>query len=542
MPDLTVTEADRSRHAQLDRHPLARAGRSRLPGNRAVWMRFGLAPVAGLAAAAASAPWEQRWLLPLAVGALVALLHRVRLRQAAGLGFLFGLAYVLLLTGWMRVIGVDAWLLIGVAVAGYYALLGAGIALLTRLRGWPMWTACLWVAIEAAMSAWPLGGFPWTRLAWATADTPFALWLPWIGATGVSFLLALAGSCLARAALAVRTRGPVVIILPVVVAAIGAVPLALPPVSLTPEWEQGRRVAIVAAVQGDVPGAGNDLVAVHREVTQNHVKATVALAQRVKDGEIDRPDFVLWPENSTAVDPFRDSVTRSGIDRAAAALGAPVIVGAIVDGSRPHEVLNQGLVWAPNGTVEERYTKRHPVPFGEYVPFRRQLAGLKIGRLDMVPRDMVPGTRTRPLDVAGTRVADLICFDVAFDDSVTAQVRNGGQPATVETSNASVTGTAQLEHQIAISRLRAMETGRTVVIAYTNGISGVIGPDGHVRTRLEPRTTDVALARVPLIDRQTPAVLSGAWLNRALILTGLVAVLTAAVTARRRPTTARDVP
>ncbi|ANH40515.1 Apolipoprotein N-acyltransferase [Nocardioides dokdonensis FR1436] len=485
------------------------------------------ASLAGVAAAGASAPWEQRWLLPLAVAALVLLLQRVSLRQASFLGLLFGLGFTLALTAWMRAVGTDAWLLLSPVVAAYYALAAVGIVLVSRLRGWPWWTACVWVTVEAAMSAWPLGGFPWTRLAWATVDTPFALWLPWVGAAGVSFLVALTGATLAWILREGKARPARAVVAIVAALLVGSLPVLFRPESLTSSWEADRPTVTVATVQGDVPGAGNDLVAVHEQVTENHVRATVDLAQRVRSGAVPRPDFVLWPENSTAVDPFRDAQTNAGITRAVTAIGVPVLVGAIVDGPRPDAVLNQGLVWLPDGSTEERYTKRHPVPFGEYVPFRSQLSELKIGRLDMIPRDMIAGTRTRPLDIAGTRVADLICFDVAFDDSVTAQIENGGQMVTVQTSNATFTGTAQLQQQFTISRARAMETGRTVVVASTNGISGVIGPDGTVRDQLAPRTTDIAVAQVPLIDAQTPAVRYGSLVRQVLSLAGVIAVITA---------------
>lgn len=507
------------------------------PRRRNQLARLAGASLAGIAAAGASAPWEHRWLLPLTVAALVLLLQRVSLRQAFLLGLLFGFGYTLVLTVWMRAVGTDAWLLISPVVAAYYALAGVGIALVGRLRGWPLWTACVWVAIETAMSAWPLGGFPWTRLAWATVDTPFALWLPWVGASGVSFLVALTGATLAWVVREGRARplGAVAAIVAALV--VGSAPVLFRPESLTSSWEAGRPTVTVAAVQGDVPGAGNDLVAVHEQVTENHVQATVDLAGQVESGAVPLPDFVLWPENSTAVDPFRDAQTNAGISRAVTAIGVPVLVGAIVDGPRPDAVLNQGLVWLPDGSTDERYTKRHPVPFGEYVPFRSQLSGLKIGRLDMIPRDMIPGTRTRPLEIAGTPVVDLICFDIAFDDSVTTQVQNGGQMVTVQTSNATFTGTPQLLQQFTISRARAIETGRTVVVASTNGISGVIGPDGTVRDQLAPRTTDIAVAQVPLIDAQTPAVRYGSLIRQVLSLAGVTAVITATAAAagRRHP-------
>lgn len=496
--------------------------------------RLPAAVLAGTAAAGASAPWDQRWLLPLAVAALVLLVQRVPLRRAAVLGLLFGLAYTLALTVWMRAVGTDAWLLLSPVVAAFYAPLAVGIALVGRLPAWPCWTACVWVAVEATMSSWPLGGFPWTRLAWATVDTPFALWLPWIGATGVSFLVAMTGATLAWVLQEGKARPAGAAAAVVAALVVGAVPFLSMPASLSSSWEAGRPTVTVAAVQGDVPGSGNDLVAVHEQVTSNHVRATVDLAQRVEDGAVQQPDFVLWPENSTAVDPFTDEQTNAAISRAVAAVDVPVLVGAIVDGPRPDAVLNQGLVWLPDGSTEERYTKRHPVPFGEYVPFRSQLAGLQIGRLDMIPRDMIAGTRSQPLDVAGTRVVDLICFDVAFDDSVINQVANGGQLVTVQTSNATFTGTSQLEQQFTISRARAMETGRTVLVASTNGISGVIGPDGTVRQQLALRTTDVAVSEVPLVDAQTPAVRHGRLIRLVLCLIGVVAVVTAAATLGRR--------
>ena len=523
-PSLVGPAGARTPSASFDHHTDRRIRLARIPA----------AVLAGMAAAGASAPWDERWLLPLAVAALVLLVQRVPVRRAAVLGLLFGLAYTLALTVWMRAVGTDAWLLLSPVVAGFYALIAVGIALVRRLRGWPWWTACVWVAIETAMSTWPLGGFPWTRLAWAAVDTPFALWLPWIGATGVSFLIALTGAILAWVLQEGRARPAGAAAAVVAALLVAVVPVLFSPESLTSSWEAGRPVVTVAAVQGDVPGAGNDLVAVHEQVTANHVRATVDLARRVEDGAVQQPDFVLWPENSTAVDPFTDEQTNAGISRAVAAIGVPVLVGAIVDGPRPDAVLNQGLVWLPDGSTAERYTKRHPVPFGEYVPFRSQMAGLQIGRLDMIPRDMIAGTRSRPLDVAGTRVVDLICFDVAYDDSLIAQVQNGGQMVTVQTSNATFTGTSQLEQQFTISRARAMETGRTVIVASTNGISGVIAPDGTVRQQLEPRTSDIAVTEVALVDAQTPAVRHGPLIKLVLCLIGVAAAILAAVRTSRR--------
>ena len=227
--------------------------------------RVMVALLAGVSLAAASAPWEQAWLLPLGVAAFVAVAGAGGLRSSFLLGYVFGAAYVLMLTSWMRAVGVDAWLMVGVVVAIYYGLLGTTIALVRRLPCWPIWVACLWSADELLMSAWPLGGFPWTRLAWATAETPFALWFPWIGATGVSLLVAMSGSVLAWLVVSAKTRPRVAAAVLLPVALVALFPLVIRPQSLGPAWQRDMPSATIAVVQGDVPGAGDDLVAVHRD-------------------------------------------------------------------------------------------------------------------------------------------------------------------------------------------------------------------------------------------------------------------------------------
>ena len=510
--------------------------------NGAALSRLGFGVVvsllAGASVAAASAPWQLAWLSPIGVAGFVAVVGMGGLRYSFLLGYVFGAAYVLMLTSWMRAVGVDAWLLIGMVVALHYGVLGLGIGLVRRLPCWPLWVGCLWSAAEVLMSAWPLGGFPWTRLAWATADTPFAWWFPWIGATGVSLLVAMSGSVLAWLAVSAETRPRAAVAALLSVTLLALLPVVMRSQSLRLAWQRDLPSATIAVVQGDVPGAGDDLLAVHREVTRNQVAATVQLGSRVARGEVERPDFVLWPENSTAVDPFNDASTWQAISTAVAAVDVPILVGAIVDGARAETLLNQGIVWTPAGGVEQRYTKRHPVPFGEYIPFREWLAGLKIGRLAMIPRDMVQGTGSAPLDINGVAVADLICFDVAFDDSVAEQVREGAQVITVQTSNAMFIKTAQPEQQFTISRLRAMETGRTVVVASTNGISGVIAPDGSIRSTLAPRATEVLVVKVPLQSRLTLAATIGGPLKALVLGSAGGALLWAGV--RRQPTWRRS--
>jgi apolipoprotein N-acyltransferase len=380
--------------------------------------------------------------------------------------------------------------------------------------------------MEFVRSGWPFSGMPWGRLAYAVADTPVAPSLAYVGATGVSFGLALLGALLTWLLVARRGRHLLG------VAGIAVVLAGVAAAAVRPWGAEEIGHVQVATVQGDVPGPGNDILYDHRQVTRNHSEATVQLAGRVRAGTAAAPDFVLWPENSTAADPFEDGSDNAAIVTAVQSIGVPVLVGAMVDGGPTH-VYNQGIVWDPVTGPGQRYTKRHPVPFGEYIPFRGVLDGWNFGRLAIIGRDMVAGTGKEPLTVAGTKVADAICFDVAYDDVLDGQVARGAQLVTVQTSNATFIFTHQIEQQFAITRLRAIETGRYVVVASTNGLTGVIGPDGRVIARAKPRTTSVLDERVGLVGALTPAVRLGAWPGRgfaALTVAGLVV----ATLARRR--------
>jgi apolipoprotein N-acyltransferase len=366
---------------------------------------------------------------------------------------------------------------------------------------------------------------PWGRLSYATAGTPWERALPYVGHSGVSLLLALLGSCLAWLVL-VHGRERLV-----PAAAIGAVlAVSLVP-ALAPYSTEVSDETTVAVVQGNVPGDGDDILLDHRQVTRNHVDATTRLADEVASGEQPEPSFVLWPENSTAVDPFEDAEINADIEEASAAIDVPILVGGMVDAG-PEHVLNQGIVWDPDTGGGERYTKWHPVPFGEYIPWRNVFRD-NFGRLALIPRDMIAGTRTQPLTVAGIDVADAICFDVAYDDGIHAQLREGAELLVVQTSNAMFIHTSQIEQQFEITRLRALETGRYVLVAATNGVSGVISPDGTVLDRADPRTQDVLVEQIGLSDSLTPAVRIGPWLERACIAVTFLALALGVLPYRR---------
>ena len=500
-----------------------------------------LALAAGVSLTLAFEPLAWWFLVPFAVTGFALTTRGLTAPRAGLVGLVFGVGFYFTHVYWMRAVGTDAWLALSSIESLFYAPLGSVFAVLARRRLWPLWLAAAWVAMETIRSSWPFSGMPWGRLAFPPIDTPLQTALPYVGTTGVSFVLALAGVLIAAAVVTGPTgRRAAVSSL----AGLAALVLLVLLTALAPYTPSTQGQTTVAAVQGDVPGAGDDILSDFRQVTANHVDATVELAAEVEAGRAPRPDFVVWPENSTAVDPFLDTETNQGIEAASDAIGVPILVGAIVD-SGPTRVLNQSIVWEPDTGGGDRYTKWHPVPYGEYIPFRSVFQGT-FGKLALIPRDMMSGTRTDPLRIAGVEVAAAICFDVAYDDGLYAQIERGAQLVAVQTSNALFIRTSQIDQQFAISRVRAVETGRVVVVAATNGVSGIIAPDGRVLSRADIRTQKVMVEQVGLTTSIPPAVRLGPWWGRGSVAVTVLGLVLGLVPYRRkrqqRESTAAAVP
>lgn len=456
-------------------------------------IRLVVAGVSGSVLALAFEPTAWWWLLSPAVAGLTLACTGATPTRSGLVGLVGGLGFFLVLLGWLRVIGTDAWVGLSLLQALFWVVLGVGLALVARLPGWPVWAAGVWVLTEALRSVIPWGGFPWGRLAHALVEAPLVGYVHLGGVSAVTAAGAAAGTLLAGLVLAARQRdrrrGLGAVVLTGALVGLGAVIAAL----VGPPAPVGS--ATVAVVQGNVPRAGLDFAGQREAVLSNHVEATLGLAEDVEAGRQPAPDVVLWPENSSDIDPFVNPDARARIDAAVAAVEVPTLVGVLVGTPDGEQVQNLAVVWDPVTGPGQTYAKRHPVPFGEYVPAREFLVPV-IGRFDRVPRDMLPGTEPGVLTVGPTVAGVVICFEIAYDPEVRDVVAEGGEYIVVQTNNATYGRTGQPDQQFAISRLRALEHGRDVFIASTSGISGIIRADGTVVAATEEFVQEVLVDQV----------------------------------------------
>ena len=453
----------------------------------------------GLAMACAFPPLAWWWIAPIAVLLCVLSTRRVRPLWAATYGAIAGAAFFGPLLFWMSVVGVDAWISLTAICTAWWIGLFVAQSFAQRCVWWPVVVPALWVASEAIRGAIPLGGFPWGRLAFSQAGGPLLPLNSIVGPAGVAYTLAFVACAVVYLLLDGRSGAPLA---PTIVVAIGAVSLsmllAFGYVAMNAVGTEDQ--VTIAVVQGGVPGSGLSAMGERRAVLENHAQLTrTALRSR---SEI---DLVVWPENSTDIDPFRDPSARRQIDEAVRTVGKPILVGAVVDAPNdPSRVANSGIVWDPETGPGARYVKRHPVPFGEFIPLRSFLGSL-FDRFRLVPRDFIAGDTPGVLEIAGTMVGDVICFEVAYDSIVRDVVIAGAEIIVVQTNNATYAGTAQLEQQVAMSQVRAVEHGRSVVVAATSGISAVINPNGSIRSSIAANESGVIVERMALSNQQTVA-------------------------------------
>lgn len=462
------------------------------------------------------------------------------------LGVVWGLTFFLLHIQWARyAVGDVPWIALSVLEALFVGLVMLAwtwvrrVPRVSRSNGLQALSfATLFVAGELARSVAPFGGFPWGRLAFSQADSALGR-LAWVaGASLVSFAVAVAGALLAIAVLALLRLD----MLPAGVAALSAAAILAVGLAVPLGTQAQSGTLAVGAVQGNVSKPGIDAFENRREVLDNHVAGTLSLLDSVDQGAL---DLVLWPENGSDYDPQVDRQAAQDIDAAARAVGAPILVGAQEfpqSGGR----YNVGLLWEPGIGVVDRYAKQHPAPFAEYIPIRDLVRPFS-SAVDLVRTDMIAGTKVGTLSLDSPRLGrtvtlgDVICFEVAYDGLVRDSVAAGAEVLVVQTNNASFGPTAESTQQLAMSQLRAMETGRTTIQVSTVGVSAVIAPNGTIIDRTGLFTHEQMVETVALRTSTTPAVTVGPvvpWvvLGAALLLLGAAVVAGARRRTERRET------
>ncbi|SDP32584.1 apolipoprotein N-acyltransferase [Lentzea jiangxiensis] len=473
--------------------------------------RMALAVAGGVLVYLSFPPRPLWFLAPVGFAVLAHVIHGKRARAGFGYGLLFGLGFMVPLLQWTgEFVGLVASLPLSLACALMISLGTTAMALVSRVPGWPLWAACLWVADEALRGVFPFGGFTWGKIAFGQPEGWFLPLASLGGAPLVTFAVVLSGFGLFWLVRNWKLGLPLVAV-PVVAGLV--VPVGVDPSAGT---------VTVAAIQGNVPRAGLDFNAQRRAVLDNHAKRTTQLAADVAAGRAEQPDVVIWPENSSDIDPFRNADAAAVIDAAAKAIKAPVAVGAVVLDRTDGLPRNQVVLWDPEKGPTDTYTKRKLQPFGETMPMRSffRLFASEVDRAGVFQ----PGTDPEGFVMGPAKVAIDTCYEVAFDSVVRDSVTAGATLIAIPTNNATFGYTEMTYQQLSMSRVRAVEHGRAVVVAATSGVSAIVEPDGSVTRKTGLFEPDALVATLPLRSQTTLATRLGAWPEWVITAAGLVAL------------------
>ena len=468
-------------------------------------------------------PREDIWPLIFVSVALILLSIRgLRFWSAAGVGFIAGLAFYLSQVEWLSLyLGPVPWIALSFLEALIFAAGSGAIAMvwswadtikeifyrntLIALSIATLWTAREWVAINL-----PYGGFPWSRVAQALSDSFLAQLVFFVGISGLTFVSVFITVVIVLAidsgakAISNNYLGLAASLMAVFTAWLFIVPT---------EAQSGELT--VAAVQGNA-NAGLFANAERGTFLRNHLEATALLKTHPLADEF---DFIVWPENASDLNPQVSPLAMTQIQAVVSSYEVPIILGAITEAGGA--LFNSSLYFGLDGSQIDQYDKKRPVPFAEYVPDREFWNQLAPDLIGLVSRDYAFGTRDGIFELGENRLGVLICFEVAIDDIGRELVAGGAQIILSQTNNADFGRSDETFQQAALARLRAIETGRTVVNISTVGVSRIFLPNGEIISELPIFEPGIMVEKVPLRTSITPAMAISPFFDTSVNLIGL---------------------
>ena len=436
-----------------------------------------LSALSGLLLSAAFEPLALWWLAPIALAIEMFALTRSERKYLSVLTF--ALTFNLVLLHWTSIyVGSVPWIILAIGLSIFYLPLVAVKRL--GISFFPL----IFITLEEIRNRFPFQGFGWARIAYSQADAPYAKIAAHGGAVALSAITALIALFLFGLT---QKRLRILILLPLLLI-------------FQPMHVNTNQSINALLIQGNVPELGLDFNSRATEVFYNHVKETKKALQDNR-----KVDFILWPENSVDVDPFRNPEVFDTLN----SYKQPLIVGAIV--GKGEEVLNTSILWTKDAQIV--YVKQHLTPFGEYIPLR-SLAG-KISPLVNDVRDFSPGNASVVFKIGAAKIAPVICYEL-LDDQILQQAAKSSNLLTVQTNSATFGDSAESAQQLQITRIRAIEHSRNVLSVSTTGYSAIIDYNGKVLQKSNMGTAQHLYATVGLITSTSPRDRYGDW---ALVIT-----------------------
>jgi len=439
-------------------------------------------------------------------------------------GFIFGcVAYGVILLG-IQSIGLEAWIPLTFLMGLMYGVFSKLFSYLNVKSGNNFFVLLAALAVFDLIRAYfPFGGFPWgfpsTVLLTGLIDSPLFFEVPLIfrnfGPTGSSLLLQSLPLVIALGVFSKNISKNYLKDYSIFLLIIFTIFISNYVVNDHQHTQIDTSELNITIVQGNspCPGAKNRCSNERQKIYDSHLAQTQSL-----EGNF---DLVVWPESSTGFnnDPGVHSRVQNDISTEALRLDSYFLIG----GDRPVQkeyFENYGIFINREGEVVDQYLKQHPVPFGEYIPFRKYLDW--IPPLALVPRDMIRGDGQKIFIVNDTKISTVISFEGSFQRYIRNSVLEGAELVVILTNQASYGESGMSDQFILMSRANAISNERPIVHAAITGKSAFIDHNGKVISKSELFETTTLNEKLEVRQTETPYSKYGNYLNYIFIIIGAI--------------------
>lgn len=430
-------------------------------------MKILLSALSGLIASLGFAPYSL-WFAPFfALPLLFEMLKKQRVFTRVLMAQSFGLGLLLPNQFWTGTyVGKLPWIILAVMQSFLFWPFALRVKKGGSSNAWLF--ACNAVIVELLLRTVPFTGFGWSRLSFTQVDGPLSKIYPILGCAGVIFTIAYLSA----------NRKFLAFILAV---------LLVTSVNIFAKDVKPKNQIEVALVQGGVKTLGLDFNSTPREVFQRHLETSLNEIPK------DKVDLIIWPENAVDVDLYKFADVRESIVDASVKLNTPILIGGITNSNG--ELRNISVLFEPN--PNQVYTKRYLTPFGEYIPLRTFLK--KFTNLTDQVDDFTAGRQSNQISLKEGKTQIFICYEL-LNDKFKNEISSDF--LTVQTNNATFGNTAQLDQELQIARVRALETGREVAYVSTTGVTAIIDRNGQIKSQIPKFTSNVLFDTINTYDDQ----------------------------------------
>ena len=437
-------------------------------------------------------------------------------------GFIFGsVTYGVILLG-IQSIGLEAWIPLTILMGLMYGVFSKLFSYLNVKSGNNFYVLLAALAVFDLIRAYfPFGGFPWgfpsTVLLTGPIDSPLFFEVPLafrnFGPTGSSLLLQSLPLVIALGVFSKRKPKNYLKDYSIFLLIIFTIFISNYVVNDYQHTQLETSELNITIVQGNspCPGAKNKCSNERQKIYDSHLAQTQSL-----EGNF---DLVVWPESSTGFnnDPGVHSRVQNDVSTEALRLDSYFLIG----GDRPVQkeyFENYGIFINREGEIVDQYLKQHPVPFGEYIPFRKYLDW--IPPLALVPRDMIRGDGQKIFMVNDTKISTVISFEGSFQRYIRNSVLDGAELVVILTNQASYGESGMSDQFILMSRANAISNERPIVHAAITGKSAFIDHNGKVISQTELFETTTLNEKLEARQTETPYSKYGNYLNYIFIIFG----------------------